>query len=318
MRPGDMSPTRRREYTCCAARAVIGRACSSSTSRPVHAHSTSCGVPARSATSRTAAATRRTASSGKASASTPRRSAVVSTPRASSTKRDGTVVPPIRPSASPATASMTTCRAPVTGSTLKAAPAARGSTIRCTTTASCMSTAAAREPSAARAAYCANDACCTDRYTSRTAARRASSPSTPRRVWSCPANERSAPSSATRDDRTATRPPSRRYARTIADAQEDGRSSPPWAASRHTRVVITKPSGTSKRAARRAARLAPLPPATPRSRAARSLSQQMCFTTPAALISGASPSRTRAPGSLRRIRSTRVRSVCPARISARP
>ena len=273
-----MSPTRRREYTWFDARAVIGRAWMSVSPSSVQAHSTSCGDPARSATSRTAAAMSRTARSGSTSASVSRRSADASAPRMSTTKRDGTRVPPIRRSASPRTASMTTCRSPVTGSVLNATPEARDTAIRWTTTASSSAPGGTAWPGAARAVYRATDASHSDRCTRSTASRHAPSPSTLRIDSNCPANDRSRPSSATSDDRTATRPPRRRYARPISAASVAGSAAAPASTSRNARVVITKPSGTRKPAARRAARPAPLPPARLRRRAARSESQQMRLT----------------------------------------
>ena len=45
--PGDMSPSRRLEYTCRPASEAMGRAWRSDTLRPSHAHSTSWGAPSR-------------------------------------------------------------------------------------------------------------------------------------------------------------------------------------------------------------------------------------------------------------------------------
>src|SRR5438128_2472262 len=106
--------------------------------------------------------------------------------------------------------------------------------------------------------------------------RRASSTMSPRRSRTAPGR-----SSAVADERTATRPPSARYASRTAVATSGGTAISisraraaigsvgsifaALAAAAYASVVITKPSGTGKPARMSSPRFAPFPPATARS-----------------------------------------------------
>ncbi len=112
-------------------RAVTGRACTSQSVPPAMAHSMSCGVPKCAATRSVSATTSRTCA-GVSTPPAPDRSSTTS-PRAAHSSP--ATWPAISRSPSPATALTTRSPvSPVTGLTLKAAPAASAATIRWTST----------------------------------------------------------------------------------------------------------------------------------------------------------------------------------------
>src|SRR5207237_1554686 len=168
-------------------------------------------------------------------------------------------------------------RRPVIGSAVKRTPATGAGTIRCTTTAS----PSARSSTACVVRYDTARSFQSDAQHRRTAFRSAASPSTSRIVSCWPAKLASGRSSAVADERTATRPPSARYASRTAVAISGGtavsssRARAPigsvgstlaaLAAAAYASVVITKASGTGKPARMSSPRLAPFPPATARS-----------------------------------------------------
>ena len=145
-----------------------------------------------------------------------------------------------------AAVTITSSRLPVTGLAVNATPAASGLSIRCTRT------AISREPVSARSArYCWTRMPAADARTRAIAADSASHPRTPRTVSYWPANDASARSSATADDRTASGSSPRRS----AAARTASSGSP----------IIANPSGTAKPARTSSPRFAALPPVSPTS-----------------------------------------------------
>jgi hypothetical protein len=113
-------------------RAVIGRAWSSTNSPPASAHSMSWGAPSRASTRRASAATRAATSASMAPSGAARQ--VASPPR--TTHSSGDTMPATSRSPRPRTALTTAVStSPVTGSALKATPAASAAAIGWTSTA---------------------------------------------------------------------------------------------------------------------------------------------------------------------------------------
>ncbi len=113
----------------------MGRACNSRKSCPSHAHSTSCGEPAFAPTCRTIRANSTACSSLSAGTSTEDLVESRMRPSVEISHRSGFTNPAATTSPKPCVASMITTSSPEIGSAENATPAARASTIRCTTTA---------------------------------------------------------------------------------------------------------------------------------------------------------------------------------------